>query len=142
MDNSWTRRQFLSGAAGTAAFFALAPAELQALEAGEGLSAFRGRYLTHVSVVRVNQTEVTPDRSIGEDEASSNSPERIRSRREAFAKGCPGGKMTWAISWLALNDSRQEYKEARRLLASYHDRYDDEITFIPGGYFAPMFDTR
>jgi len=50
--------------------------------------------------------------------------------------------MTWAISWLALNDSRQEYKEARRLLAGYHDRYGDEITFIPGGYFAPMYNTR
>jgi hypothetical protein len=50
--------------------------------------------------------------------------------------------MTWAISWLALNDNRREYKEARRLLASYHDRYGDEITFIPGGYFAPMYDTR
>ncbi len=34
-------------------------------------------------------------------------------------------------------------KNARRLLASYHDRYGDEITFIPGGvYFAPMYDTR
>ena len=42
--------------------------------------------------------------------------------------------MTWAISWLALHDTRQEYKEARRLLASYHDQYGDEITFIPGGY--------
>jgi hypothetical protein len=50
--------------------------------------------------------------------------------------------MTWAISWLALNDTRQEYKDARRLLASYHDRYGDEVTFIPGGYFAPMYDTR
>jgi hypothetical protein len=50
--------------------------------------------------------------------------------------------MTWAISWLALNDTRQQYKDARRLLASYHDKYGDEITFIPGGYFAPMFDTR
>jgi len=102
----------------------------------------QGRYLTHVSVVRVNQIEVTPARSIGEDEAADNRPERIRSRREAFEKGCPGGRMTWAISWLALNDSRQEYKEARRLLASYHDRYGDEITFIPGGYFAPMYNTR
>ncbi len=27
-------------------------------------------------------------------------------------------------------------------MASFHDRYGDEITFIPGGYFAPMFDTR
>jgi hypothetical protein len=50
--------------------------------------------------------------------------------------------MTWAISWLALKDSRKEYQEARRLLASYHDRYGDEITFIPGGYFAPMYNTR
>ncbi len=50
--------------------------------------------------------------------------------------------MTWAISWLALNDDRQQYKDARKLLASYHDKYGDEITFIPGGYFAPMYDTR
>ncbi len=142
MDNSWTRRQFLSGAAGSAASLALAGADLGAREAEESFSTFRGRYLTHVSVVRVNQIEVTPDRSIGEDEASYNSPDRIRSRREAFAKGCPAGKMTWAVSWLALNDSRQEFKEARHLLASYHDHYGDEITFIPGGYFAPMFDTR
>ena len=50
--------------------------------------------------------------------------------------------MTWALSWLALHDDRAEYKEARRLVASYHDRYGDEVTFIPGGYFAPMYDTR
>jgi hypothetical protein len=98
--------------------------------------------LTHVSVVRVNQIEVTPTRSIGEDESGDNSTDHIRSRREAFARGCPGGKMTWAISWLALNDNRKEYQDARKLLASYHDRYGDEITFIPGGYFAPMYDTR
>jgi hypothetical protein len=50
--------------------------------------------------------------------------------------------MTWAISWLALIDTRPEYAEARKLLASYHRQYGDEITFIPGGYFAPMFATR
>ena len=102
----------------------------------------RGRFLTHISVVRVNQIEVTPARSIGQDEAIDNRPERIRSRREAFARGCPDGRMTWAISWLALHDDRKEYQDARRLLASYHHRYGDEITFIPGGYFAPMYDTR
>jgi hypothetical protein len=105
-------------------------------------SALRGRFLTHVSVLRVNQIEVTPTRNLGEDEAFDNRPERVRSRREAFARGCPDGKMTWAISWLALRDTRKEYQEARRLLATYHDKYGDEITFIPGGYFAPMFDTR
>ncbi|GGG88862.1 hypothetical protein GCM10011585_36200 [Edaphobacter dinghuensis] len=106
------------------------------------MSPLQGRFLTHVSVVRVNQIEVTPTRSIGEDEHLDNSPGHIRSRREAFARGCPNGKMTWAISWLALKDDRDEYKQARKLLASYHDRYGDEITFIPGGYFAPMYDTR
>jgi hypothetical protein len=141
-EGDWNRRKFLKGAAGTAASLALVGAGKDSLGAGKKPAGLRGRFLTHVSVVRVNQIEVTPDRSIGDDEAADNRPERIRSRREAFARGCPGGRMTWAISWLALNDDRAEYKEARRLLASYHDRYGDEITFIPGGYFAPMYDTR
>jgi hypothetical protein len=139
-DDASSRRQFLIGATAAAvsgAFTAQSPMAFAA-----AASALRGRFLTHVSVVRVNQIEVTPRRSIGDDEAADNSPAHIRSRREAFARGCPHGRMTWAISWLALNDSRQEYKEARRLLASYHDKYGDEITFIPGGYFAPMYDTR
>jgi hypothetical protein len=121
---------------------ALAPLGNSASAHGSGTSALQGRFVTHVSIVRVNQIEVTPTHSIGEDEAPDNSPDHIRSRREAFAQGCPEGKMTWAISWLALNDMRQEYKDARRLLASYHERYGDEVTFIPGGYFAPMYDTR
>ena len=142
MNNLWTRREFLTQAAGTAASLALAQPGQNALAYAAGTSALRGRFLTHVSVVRVNQIEVTPTRSIGQDEATDNRPELIRSRREAFARGCPDGKMTWAISWLALNDNRQEYKDARRLLVSYHEKYGDEITFIPGGYFAPMYDTR
>jgi len=139
MEGSWSRREFLIGAAGSVA---LAATGQSAQGAGGRQSGLRGRFLTHVSVVRVNQIEVTPDRSIGEDEATDNRPERIRSRREAFARGCPEGRMTWAVSWLALHDQRAEYREARRLLASYHERYGDEITFIPGGYFAPMYDTR
>ena len=135
------RRNFLIGAAASAAWFA-ARDRARALEAASPATGLRGRFLTHVSVVRVNQIEVTPTRSIGEDEAADNRPERIRSRREAFARGCPDGKMTWAISWLALHDTRKEYQEARRLLAGYHNRYGDEVTFIPGGYFAPMYDTR
>jgi hypothetical protein len=127
------RRQFLTGAA------ALAATNPHALAAP---SPLRGRFLTHVSVVRVNQIEVTRTRSIGLDEFPDNSIARIQSRRDAFARGCPGGRMTWAVSWLALTDDRQQYKDARRLLASYHDRYGDEITFIPGGYHAPMYNTR
>ncbi len=138
----WTRREFLNGALGSAASLAVAEAAPGLLAAEDRSAGLRGRFLTHVSVVRVNQIEVTPTRSIGEDEVPDNRPEKIQARRDAFARGCPGGRMTWAISWLALIDDRQQYKEARRLLASYHDRYGDEITFIPGGYFAPMYDTR
>ncbi len=142
MHDTWNRRQFLNGAMASAGTLALAGTAPSALGAVSTPSPLQGRFLTHVSVVRVNQIEVTPTRSIGQDEATDNRPERIRSRREAFARGCPDGRMTWAISWLALNDSRQEYQEARKLLASYHDRYGDEITYIPGGYFAPMYNTR
>ena len=131
-----TRRDFLRTA--SAASLAVAGPNI-ALAAPAPL---RGRFLTHISVVRVNQIEVTPTRNIGQDEAPDNRPERIRSRRDAFSRGCPNGKMTWAISWLALKDQRKEYQEARKLLASYHDRYGDEITFIPGGYFAPMYNIR
>jgi Domain of Unknown Function with PDB structure (DUF3863)/Domain of Unknown Function with PDB structure (DUF3864) len=142
MNSDWTRREFLSRAAAAATSLAFAESAANVHPKAATPSPMHGRYLTHVSVVRVNQIEVTPDRSIGEDEAIDNRPDRIRSRRQAFATGCPNGRMTWAISWLALNDSRKEYQEARRLLASYHDHYGDEITFIPGGYFAPMYNTR
>ena len=140
MRDTWTRRQFLSTA--TASLAALnSPASF-----AQTSSPLRGRFLTHISIVRVNQIEVTPTRNLGLDEAPDNTPARILARRNAFARGCAGsstgGRMTWAISWFALNDQRQQYKDARRLLASFHDRYNDEITYIPGGYFAPMFDTR
>ena len=141
-NGGWTRRQFLGLAAGATASLALTGGAESAFAYRANASPLRGRYLTHVSVVRVNQIEVAPTRSIGDDEVADNSPDHIRSRREAFERGCPGGRMTWAISWLALNDDRQQYKDARKLLASYHDKYGDEITFIPGGYFAPMYDTR
>jgi len=142
LGDDWTRRKFLGGAAASAASLALVGLGSSSPTFAAGVAPFRGRFLTHVSVVRVNQIEVSPDHSIGDDEVPDNHPDRIRSRREAFARGCPEGKMTWAISWLALNDTRKQYQDARRLLASYHDRYGDEITFIPGGYFAPMFNTR
>ena len=131
----------MRGAAGSAALAVLRGQE-QAWGAEGTASGLRGRFLTHISVVRVNQIEVTRTCNLGEDESALNSPAHIRSRREAFARGCPGGRMTWAVSWLALIDTRQEYREARRLLASYHEKYGDEITFIPGGYFAPMYNTR
>ncbi|HTW48721.1 MAG TPA: DUF3863 domain-containing protein, partial [Acidobacteriaceae bacterium] len=142
MGRAWTRRELLRGAATSAGALALLDAGRRAHGAQAASSSMRGRFVTHISVVRVNQIEVSRNRNLGQDESALNSPAHIRSRREAFARGAPQARMTWAVSWLALNDTRQEYQEARRLLASYHDRYGDEITFIPGGYFAPMYNTR
>src|SRR5579863_8899632 len=131
---AWPRRDLLERAAISAASLAAGATNLSSPTQAHGEVRFplRGRFVTHVSIVRVNQIEVTPTHSIGEDEVADNRPELIRARRDALENGWPGAKMTWAISWLALNDSRDQYREARRLLASYHDRYGDEITFIPG----------
>ena len=50
---------------------------------------FAADFVTHVSVVRVNQIEVTPTRNLGEDEAADNSPERIRSPPRSLCRGLP-----------------------------------------------------
>ena len=100
------------------------------------------RFLTFNTVVRVNQIEVSRDRNAGEDEGSLHTLQSVRMMREAFQKGFPGGRMTWAFSWLALQDPRQNYQDIRRQVAEYHHELGDEVTFIPGGYFAPMYNSR
>jgi len=57
-------------------------------------------------------------------------------------KGWPGARITWAFSWLALKDQRPNYRDLKKLVVSYHKKYGDEITFIPGGYFANMYNIR
>ena len=39
-------------------------------------------------------------------------------------------------------DKRTNYRELRELVTSYHKNYGDDITFIPGGYFANMYNSR
>ena len=100
------------------------------------------RFLTFATVVRVNQIEAARDKSIGDDERALHTPEAIKAFRTAFAQGWPGGRLTWALSWRALNDSSDNYRAIRRLVAEYHARFGDEVTFIPGGYFANAYSTR
>ncbi|MDR1898291.1 MAG: DUF3863 domain-containing protein, partial [Prevotellaceae bacterium] len=50
--------------------------------------------------------------------------------------------MTWAFSWLALHDTTANYRKIRELVASYHYKYGDDVTFIPGSYFANAYSTR
>jgi len=106
------------------------------------LELLGNRFFTFNSVVRVNQIETSRDVTNGEDESSIHTPAAARALREAVEEGWPGARMTWSFSWLALKDQRQNYRELKRLIVSYHERYGDEITFIPGGYFANMYNTR
>ncbi|MGZ5498554.1 MAG: DUF3863 domain-containing protein, partial [Candidatus Aminicenantales bacterium] len=125
------------GLGGQPALISSAPAESQALP-----QLLETRFLTFNSVIRVNQIEVRRDRNEGVDEAAIHTPRTVRDLRSAFAAGFPGGRMTWALSWLALQDPRPNYREIRRLVKGFHDEHGDEVTFIPGGYFAPMYNTR
>jgi hypothetical protein len=100
------------------------------------------RFLTLNTIVRVNQIEVTRDTSHGADESAVHSPAEARTFREAIEKAWPGARITWAFSWLALHDNRENYRGLRELVVSYHKQFGDEITFIPGAYFANMYNTR
>jgi len=99
------------------------------------------RFLTFNAVIRVNQIEVSRKRNVGEDERALHTPERVTAFRKAVEDGFPGAKMTWALSWLALQDTTASYKEIRKLVVEYHYTYGDEITFIPGAYFANAYNT-
>lgn len=99
------------------------------------------RFLTLNTVIRVNQIEVSRDRNVGEDERALHTPERVKAFRNAVAEGFPGGQMTWSFSWLALNDTSAAYREIRKLVVGYHYQYGDEVTFIPGAFFANAYNT-
>jgi hypothetical protein len=142
------RRQFLMTATGAALAgwagraTAGGPAAAAATPAG-GLPPLMGkRFFTFNTVIRVNQIEVTRNRNAGEDEGNDHTPEAVRALRDALELGWPGARMTWAMSWLALQDQRPNYKAIREQVIGYHQKYGDEITFIPGGYFANVYNTR
>jgi hypothetical protein len=100
------------------------------------------RILTFNSVIRVNQIEVTRTQNEGFDEADRHTPENVRALRDAFAAGWPGAPMTWAFSWRALFDERENYRRIRALMPEFHARFGDDVTFIPGAYFANAYNTR
>ncbi len=100
------------------------------------------RFLTLNTVIRVNQIEVSRDRNVGHDERAEHTPERVIAFREAVSSEFPGARITWAFSWLALHDTSENYAKIRELVVGYHHQYGDDITFIPGAYFANAYNTR
>ena len=99
------------------------------------------RFLTFNTVIRVNQIEVARDKNVGEDERKDHTPARVIQFRNAIEAGFPGARITWAFSWLALHDSSAAYTKIRELVVGYHEKYGDEITFIPGAYFANAYNS-
>lgn len=135
-------RSTLLGSAALGYYGALAATEHSRKHEADAISLNGNRFLTFNTVLRVNQIEVCRDRTAGEDEGSIHTLASVRLLRETFERGFPVGRMTWAFSWLALSDPRTNYQDIRKQVREYHDRYGDEITFIPGGYFAPMYNSR
>jgi hypothetical protein len=99
------------------------------------------RFLTLNTVIRVNQIEVARERNEGWDESQKHTPEAVRAFRRAVEEGFPGARITWAFSWQALHDTRDNYREIRKMVAGYHKQYGDDVTFIPGTYFANAYNT-
>jgi hypothetical protein len=100
------------------------------------------RFLTLNTVVRVNQIEVTRTRNEGFDEAAIHTLANARAFREAIAAGWPEARITWAFSWQALFSDVENYVQIRNYAKECHEKYKDDVTFIPGGYFANAYNTR
>jgi len=100
------------------------------------------RFLTFNAVIRVNQIEVSRNKNVGEDERSFHTPSRVIRYREAIEAGFPGARITWAFSWLALNDTSADYRNIRELVVGYHKKYGDDLTFLPGAYYGNAYNTR
>jgi len=142
--NKASRRDFVRLAGSGMLGAALLSRGIAAAQAPKGpdLQLLGNRFFTFTTVVRVNQIETSRDVKNGEDESHIHGPEEARVFRETVEEGWPGARITWAFSWLALKDMRTNYRELRELVVSYHEKYGDEITFIPGGYFANMYNSR
>ncbi len=105
------------------------------------ISLSGNRFLTFNTVIRVNQIEVSRNRNEGRDERKAHTPERVKNFRDAIEKGFPGARITWAFSWLALHDTTKNYTEIRKIVKEYCLKYGDEMTFIPGAYFANAYNS-
>lgn len=100
------------------------------------------RVFTLNTFVRVNQIEATRDNNLGDDESEHHSLETVTAFREAVAAGWPEAKITWPMSWLALHSNALNYQAIREFVRECHQTYGDDVTFVPGGYFANAYNSR
>ena len=145
-----SRRDFLSVAAAGSLGGALLP-QVIAADLPDGAAQRQkqrtpqllgNRFFTFNTVVRVRQIETSRDVAHGPDESGIHTPKEARIFRDTVEKAWPGARITWAFSWLALKDERPNYRALKKLVVSYHEQFGDEITFLPGGFFANMYNSR
>lgn len=101
-----------------------------------------GRRLTINTVVRRHQIEATRTRALWEDESELHSADIVERFSSAVRDGIPDAKVTWALSWAALHEDSPRYRDVRRAVARAAAEHDDDIAFVPGGYFANLYGTR
>ncbi|RIQ17837.1 DUF3863 domain-containing protein [Jiangella rhizosphaerae] len=101
-----------------------------------------GPRLTINTVVRRHQIEATRDRWLWEDEFDRHTPELVERFSGTVREAAPGARVTWGFSWGALTDPSDRYRAIRRLVGELADEYGDDVTFVPGGFFANLHGSR
>jgi len=105
-------------------------------------SLLGGRFFTLNTIVRVNQIEVTREQNEGADETECHTLKTVTSFRQAVSAGWPAARITWAFSWRALHSEEDSYQAIRDYVKACHNEYGDDVTFIPGAYFANAYNSR
>jgi hypothetical protein len=77
-----------------------------------------------------------------EDEAERHRPEDVDRFSRAVRDAVPDAHITWALSWGALTDATSRYRDLRQALRETADRHGDDVTIVPGGYFANAHASR
>jgi hypothetical protein len=106
------------------------------------VGAALGRVLSLSTVVRYWTVETTRTQHLLNNESALHTVAACAAFRAAASAGWPGASVTWAFSWQALHAQDGEYPQIRALVAGYVAQYGDEFTFVPGGYFAPMYNSQ
>ena len=100
------------------------------------------RFLTINTVIRKYQIEKNRTEHLLEDETEWHSAEAVKDFSDAVRKGFPDAKITWALSWQALSDQSDKYKKIRNTLKEMHCNFGDDVTYVPSGYFANVYNSR
>lgn len=109
---------------------------------GRGALAKASRYLTINTVIRKYTIETNRTDHLLNDETERHDDETVIAFSDAVRRGFPEARITWALSWQALNDQSKRYRDIRGILGKIHHQYGDDVTFVPGTYFANVYNSR